>query len=167
METWTDQINVCVTWKAICRKDGTHISKSKDKWSEHNFNEDLAEALIRLLDKTLSLLVNQVLPELKRDFAAKFEEATKSFPIALEDFCLSTTKHIANPLTHFLHTLERLDVEVKRIVEGRFDLAIAMCRVVDRKISPKIRLAMKPGYKEAAAQSGKFYHHPISKQPLI
>lgn len=120
----------------------------------HNWNEDLADGLIKVLDRNLNQLFNEVLPDIQRSHTASMEGVLKNFPSALAASCLLINKHIANPLQNLLHTLSRHEAEMQREILIRFRLAIAMGRIADQKVPLRIRRAMKPGYTIAATTKG-------------
>jgi hypothetical protein len=152
---WVNQIPSGMTWKAICRKDGVHKSRSRGEGPVvHNWNEDLADGLIKVLDRNLNQLFNEVLPDIQRSHTASMEGVLKNFPSALAASCLLINKHIANPLQNLLHTLSRHEAEMQREILIRFRLAIAMGRIADQKVPLRIRRAMKPGYTIAATTKG-------------
>jgi hypothetical protein len=152
---WADQVPSGMTWKAICRKDGLHKSRSRGEGLVvHNWNEDLAGGLIKVLDRNLNQIFNEILPDIQRSHTASMESALKNFPSALAASCLLINKYIANPLQNLLHTLSRHEVGMQRTILNRFRLAIAMGRIADQKVPLRIRRAMKPGYTAAAATKG-------------
>ncbi len=158
-ETWANQVPSGPTWKAICRKDGVHKSKSRGEGPIlHNWNDDLADGLIKVLDRNLNCLFNEVLPSIQRSHMGLMETALKNFPTALAASCLLSNKHIANPLQNFIHTLSRHEAELQRTISNRFALAINMGRIVDQKVPLRIRRAMKPGYVVAANTKGNPNH---------
>lgn len=153
-EKWTQNVPSVVTWKAICRKEGVHVSKGRNEKIEHNWNEDLAEEFTKLLDKDLHKLVNQVLPDIQRNYCAKMEEGMKSFAAKIKTSSMGVTKNISNPLDNFSHNFERVQVHLLRGINKKFALAIKKSRLADQTIPPKIRISMRPAYAQAAAKRG-------------
>jgi predicted phage tail protein len=151
---WIQSVDKVGTWMAICRKEGIHVSKARGEITEYSWNDDLAEELTRLLDRNLGKIATQALPELQKDYTAKVNKALKDFTSSLNTSSMGVTKHISNSLQNVMYNLERVQVKALREVDARFALAIAMSRIIDRKVPPAVRLAMKPGYVKASAMNG-------------
>jgi hypothetical protein len=153
-EKWTQNAYNALTWKAICRKEGVHVSKGRNEKVEHDWNGDLAEEFTKLLDRDLHNLVNQVLPEIQGNYCDKMKEGMNSFAAEIKTSSMRVTNHISNPLDNFSHNLERLQVDILREINRKFALAIKKSRIADQTIPPRIRIAMKPAYAQAAAMRG-------------
>lgn len=153
-DKWIQSVHNVRTWKAICKKEGIHVSKARGETTEYNWNDDLAEELTRLLDRNLGRIASQVLPELQNDYTAKIQESLKNFTASINTSSMAVTKHISNSLQNLMCNLDRLRAEALREVNVKFALALTMSRVIDRKVPPTVRLAMKPGYIKANAISG-------------
>lgn len=155
---WVIQIHSGATWKAICRRNGVHTSKSKGADPvEHNWNDDLAEVLTRLVDKRLDTLFNKVMPETQNAYLDMIERLTEKFPEYLERSCDAVTKNVHNALQNFLHTSKRLETELLRNAKVRFETACTMGRVIDRQVPPKVRGVMKPVYLQGFQMAGMLY----------
>jgi hypothetical protein len=164
---WLQNVHYAATWKAICRKEGVH--KGKDG-IEHNWNDDLAEEFTKLLDKDLSRIVNQVLPEMQKEYGGLIEGGINKLAAELKISSLGVAKYISSPLTNLLHNLEGLRVDARREVDRIFASAVKAARRAPQTIPPRLRIAMRPGYTEAAAISGmsttnpqRLLHYPSSQ----
>ena len=156
---WTNELKPSPTLKAICKKGGVHKSKLKGGESiEYKWNEELAEALLKPLERPLHSMFSQIIPSIRDTVCADVDATLRGFFTSLIDSCMDVTSHIENPLSNLMHTLDGLTPGMQRSIISVFERAFIVRKRMREEVVPKIRQAMEPGYMKASKKSGNHDH---------
>lgn len=156
LDGWDDQITATTTWKAICRKKGSHKGRSQGEQVTYEWNRNLSELFIKAMSTRWAAFTNNQIMEIKQQQMSKIKNIMDEFQEALTYSCTGISSHIANPLANFTENLAGHNIRLNRGIEGHFLATVTKSRSADTQVLSKIEAKMEHGYGLSLKAKGDF-----------